>query len=77
MKGFSLPNISIPHISIPNIPISKNIDASAIKSDITSAIPDISAITSELNIEATASEMLSDAIGQGVDLPPELKNLIK
>lgn len=77
MKGLSIPSISIPNVSIPNISIGKNIDAGAIKSAITSAIPDISSITGNLNIEGIASSMLSEAMGEGVELPSELSNLLK
>lgn len=77
MKGFSLPNISIPNISIPKISISGNINAASIKSAITSAVPDISSITSGLNFEGEASKMISDALGEGIDIPSELSNLLK
>lgn len=77
MKGFSIPNISIPQISIPNISITGNIDAGAIKSAISSAIPDLSSFTKDLNIEGIASEMLSDAMSDGIDLPSGLSDLLK
>lgn len=77
MKGFSMPSISIPNVSIPKISISGNIDAGAIKSAITSALPDLSGITDGLNIENIASGMLSEAMGEGVDLPSELGSLLK
>lgn len=77
MKGISIPHISIPNISIPNISISNGIDTGSIKSAITSAIPDLSNLTSGLNIESLASELLSDAMGDGVEIPSELKSLIK
>lgn len=77
MKGFSIPSISIPNISIPNISITKSIDANTIKSAISSALPDLSSITDKLNIEGLASDMLSEAMSEGIDLPDELKNLMK
>lgn len=75
MKGFSLPSISIPKVSIPNI--SGKIDSGTLKSAITSAIPDLSSITNGLNLESTASGMLSEAMNGGIDIPPELSNLLK
>ena len=77
MKGFSMPNISIPNVSIPNISIGSNIDAGAIKSAITSAIPDLSDLTSGLDIEGKATEMISDAMSGGIELPSELSELLK
>ena len=77
MKGFSIPSISIPHVSIPNISLSGSIDAGAIKSKITSALPDLSNITSGIDIEGIASSMLSESMGEGIDLPPEIGNLLK
>lgn len=77
MKGFSMPSISIPKISIPSIPINTKIDAGTIKNAISSAIPDISNVTDGLNIEELASQMLSDAMKEGIELPPELGDLIK
>lgn len=77
MKGFSFPNISIPNISIPNISISDKINVGTIKNAISSAVPDLSDITKGLNIEETASKMLSEAMEGGIDLPSELNDLIK
>ena len=77
MKGFSLPSISIPKVSIPNISLSGKIDGGTIKSAITSAIPDLSNITNGLNLESTASGMLSEAMHEGIEIPPELSNLLK
>lgn len=77
MKGFSLPNISIPNISIPKISISGNIDAASIKNAITSAVPDISSITGSINFEGEASKMISDALGEGIDIPSDLSSLLK
>lgn len=78
MKGFSIPNVSIPKISIPNISVgSGGIDTNTIKSAITSALPDLSNLASNLDIENKASEMFSDAMGDGIELPAELKNLLK
>lgn len=77
MKGFSIPNISIPSVSIPHISISGGIDAGSIKSAITSALPDLSSVTKGLDIEGVASNLLSEAVGEGVDLPPEITNLLK
>lgn len=77
MKGFSIPNISIPSVSIPKISVSGNIDAGAIKSAITSALPDLSSVVDGLDIQSTASTMLSEAMGEGVQLPAELGSLLK
>lgn len=77
MKGFSFPNISIPNISLPNISISGKLDAGAIKSAITSAIPDLESITGNLDIEGSASSMLSEAMGEGIKLPEELGKFLK
>lgn len=77
MKGLSIPNISIPNVSLPNISVSGKIDAGAIKSAISSALPDLSSITDGLNIENIASGMLSEAMGDGVELPSELSGLLK
>lgn len=78
MKGFSMPNISIPKVSIPNVSFNgAKIDAGAINSAITSALPDISSITSGLDIEGMASKMLSEAMGDGIELPSELSNFLK
>lgn len=77
MKGFSLPSISIPSISIPSISITKNIDSNAIKSAISSVLPDLSSIANGLNIEGLASDMLSEAMSEGINMPSELKDLIK
>lgn len=77
MKGFSFPKISIPNISIPKISLSGNIDAASIKSAISSAVPDISSLTSGLNFEGEASKIMSDAMGEGIDIPSELSSLLK
>lgn len=77
MKGFSIPNISIPNISIPNISVGNGIDAGTIKSAITSAVPDLSKLTGNLDIEKMATELLSNAVSEGVEIPPELSNLLK
>lgn len=77
MKGLSIPSISIPNVSIPKISVSGNIDAGAIKSAITSALPDLSSITDGLDIQSVASNMLSEAMGEGVELPAELGSLLK
>lgn len=77
MKGFSLPSFSIPNISIPKINIGTNFDVNSIKNMITSAVPDISSLTADLNIENEATKMLSQSMGEGVDIPSELKDLIK
>lgn len=68
MKGFSMPSISIPNISIPNISFSSgSVDTSSIKSGIESAIPDISSLTDGIDLEGTASDLLSENVS-GVDL---------
>lgn len=78
MKGFSIPNISIPNISIPNISLNgTNINVSSIQSAIESAIPDIQSIAKSFNIESEASNLLSEALGEGIDLPSELSGLLK
>lgn len=77
MKGLSIPKISIPNVSIPSVPVSGHIDAGSIKSAISSAIPDLSSITDGLDIKSVASNMLSEAMGEGVEIPSELKNLMK
>ena len=77
MRGFSMPSISIPNVSIPNISISNNVDVGTIKSAITSALPDLSDLTSGLNIEGKAEEMLSDAMSGSIELPSELSDLLK
>lgn len=78
MKSFSIPKISIPNVSIPNISIgSGGIDAGSITSAISSAIPDLSNITSGLNLEGVATDLVSDAISEGVEIPSELKGLLK
>lgn len=77
MKGFSLPNISIPKISIPNISIGgTEINTGSLKSAIESAIPDLSSITSSLDIEGLASQVMNDNLSGGIEIPSELKDLI-
>ena len=78
MNGFSIPKINIPKINIPNISIGGgSIDTGAIESAISSALPDISSITNGLDIEGMATEMISDTIGDGIEIPQELKNMMK
>lgn len=78
MKGFSIPNVSIPNISLPNISIgSGGVDTGAIKSAISSALPDLSNLTSGLNLEGIASDLLSDTLDGGIELPSELNDLLK
>lgn len=74
---FSIPKISIPNISIPNIPISDSIDAGSIKNAITSAIPDLSSIVGDLGLEGIANDVMSDIMGGGIELPSEIKGLLK
>lgn len=77
MKGFSTPNISIPNISVPNISFNKgNISKEAIKSSIMSQIPNMSGVTDGLNLEQTASDLLSEKLSEGIELPAELGNII-
>lgn len=77
MKGFSIPNVSIPNISIPNLSIGSGISAGTIKSSITSSLPDLKNLVGDLNIENVASEMLSNALSDGIDLPSQLNDLLK
>lgn len=73
----SLPKISIPNISIPNIPISGSIDVGSIKSAITSAIPDLSSVVGDLGLERMADNVLSEILGDGIEIPSEIKGLLK
>lgn len=77
MKGFSISNVHIPNISIPNLSIGSEISAGTIKSAITSSLPDLKNLVGDLNIENVASEMLSSALSEGIDLPPQLNDLLK
>lgn len=80
MKGFSIPSISIPSVSLPKISISAgniNIDASTIKSAITSALPDLSSLTQGLNLEEAAQKLVMEGLSEGIELPAELGNLLK
>lgn len=83
MKGFKIPNISIPsNISIPNISVPNglsmpSIDVGGIKSAIESAIPDLSSLTADLNLEDQASSLIQENLAEGIELPSELKGLIK
>lgn len=78
MKGISIPSFSIPNISIPNISFdgSSGINASTIKSAITDRLPDLGKLTGNLNLEETASKMISENLTGGIELPSELSDLI-
>lgn len=78
MKGFSIPNISIPTVSLPSIPSVKNkVDVNSIKKIITSSIPDLENISKQVNLEQIGSNMLSDALSGGIELPSEIRDMIK
>lgn len=79
MKGIKMPSISIPNVSLPNISLSSSsgINASSIKSAITSAVPDLSSAVNSVNLESVASNILSENLGEGVELPSEISKLIK
>lgn len=72
-----IPNISIPKISIPNIPISDSIDVGSIKSAISSAIPDLSNVARDLGLEGMAKDVMADILGDGIEIPSEIKTLLK
>lgn len=73
----SLPKISIPNISIPNIPISDSIDVGSIKSTITSVVPDLSSVVGDLGLEGMANNVLSEVLSGGINIPSEIKGLLK
>lgn len=87
MKGFSMPHISIPNISIPKISsikdkvdvnsIKDKINVSSIRNSITSSIPDLDGITKQINLEQIGSDMLKEAINEGIELPSEIRDMIK
>lgn len=80
MKGFSIPSFSIPKISIPNISFSEgsvNTNIGSIKTAVTSAIPDLSNLTRGVDLQGAASNLLSEQIGEGIDIPSELSDLLK
>lgn len=79
MKGISIPSISIPSVSVPKISIPTSIsgvNAGSIQSAIESAVPDLSSVTSSIDIEGIANQALNDAISEGsgitVDIPTDL-----
>lgn len=77
MKGLSIPNISIPNVAIPNISFNNGgIDTGTIKNAIMSAIPDISNLTDNIDIQQAASDLLSENLAGGIEIPSELKDMI-
>lgn len=69
MKGISIPKFSFN---------GSGINAESIKNAISSSVPNLESIAKEIDIESTATQLLSDAISDGiVDLPSDIKNLIE
>lgn len=77
MKGFSIPSISIPNLSLPSISFNgSNINAESIRSSIEARLPNFGSLVDGINLEETASDLLSENLSNGIDLPSELSKIM-